>query len=77
MLSMRRHKANTLRRLAEQYDIAPMSRRWRLAMGRTILPMLKARWAGHVAYHAKPKVNEQAEVTIRQRRPDRGILCIL
>ena len=38
-------------------------------------PMIKAAGLG-IAYHAKPKVNEQAEVTIRHADL-MGVFCIL
>ncbi len=43
--------------------------------GANDLPMIKAAGLG-IAYHAKPKVNEQAEVTIRHADL-MGVFCIL
>ncbi len=58
-----KYKANTLRKLAEKYEI-PTAQTVAIGDGANDLPMIKAAGLG-IAYHAKPKVNEQAEVTIR------------
>lgn len=50
-------------------------RLWRLAMEPNDLPMIKAAGLG-IAYHAKPKVNEKTEVTIRHADL-MGVFCIL
>lgn len=69
-----KYKANTLQRLAEQYDI-PKDQTVAIGDGANDLPMIKAAGLG-IAYHAKPKVNEQTEVTIRHADLV-GVLCIL
>lgn len=69
-----KYKANTLQRLAEQYDI-PKEQTVAIGDGANDLPMIKAAGLG-IAYHAKPKVNEQTEVTIRHADLI-GVLCIL
>ena len=69
-----KYKANTLQRLAEQYDI-PKEQTVAIGDGANDLPMIKAAGLGS-AYHAKPKVNEQTEVTIRHADLI-GVLCIL
>jgi phosphoserine phosphatase (EC 3.1.3.3) len=71
---MRNIKPNTLQRLAEQYDI-PKEQTVAIGDGANDLPMIKAAGLG-IAYHAKPKVNEQTEVTIRHADLI-GVLCIL
>ena len=58
-----KYKANTLRKLAEKYEIPP-AQTVAIGDGANDLPMIKAAGLG-IAYHAKPKVNELAEVTIR------------
>lgn len=68
------YKASTLTRLAEQYNIAP-EQTVAIGDGANDLPMLKRAALG-VAYHAKPKVNEKAEVTIRHASL-MGVFCIL
>ncbi len=68
------YKARTLIRLAEQYNIAP-EQTVAIGDGANDLPMLKRAALG-VAYHAKPKVNEKAEVTIRHASL-MGVFCIL
>ncbi|NUU66217.1 phosphoserine phosphatase [Enterobacteriaceae bacterium BIT-l23] len=67
-------KASTLTRLAKQYNIAP-EQTVAIGDGANDLPMLKRAALG-VAYHAKPKVNEKAEVTIRHASL-MGVFCIL
>jgi hypothetical protein len=57
------YKANTLTRLAEKYEI-PVVQTVAIGDGANDLPMIKAAGLG-IAYHAKPKVNEKTEVTIR------------
>ncbi len=57
-----KYKANTLRKLAEKYEI-PTAQTVAIGDGANDLPMIKA--AGLASPFAKPKVNEQAEVTIR------------
>ncbi|MEO3990182.1 phosphoserine phosphatase [Pseudocitrobacter cyperus] len=69
-----KYKANTLQRLAEQYEI-PKEQTVAIGDGANDLPMIKAAGLG-IAYHAKPKVNEQTEVTIRHADLI-GVLCIL
>ncbi|RAU50453.1 phosphoserine phosphatase [Pseudocitrobacter sp. RIT415] len=69
-----KYKANTLQRLAEQYDI-PKEQTVAIGDGANDLPMIKAAGLG-IAYHAKPKVNEQTEVIIRHADLI-GVLCIL
>lgn len=69
-----KYKASTLSRLAEQYHIAP-EQTVAIGDGANDLPMLKRAALG-VAYHAKPKVNEKAEVTIRHASL-MGVFCIL
>lgn len=68
------YKANTLRLLAEKYAI-PAEQTVAIGDGANDLPMIKAAGLG-IAYHAKPKVNEQTEVTIRHADLI-GVLCIL
>ncbi|QCT19789.1 phosphoserine phosphatase [Jejubacter calystegiae] len=67
-------KASTLTRLAKQYNIAP-EQTVAIGDGANDLPMLKRAALG-VAYHAKPKVNEKAGVTIRHASL-MGVFCIL
>lgn len=67
-------KANTLKQLAEKYEIAP-EQTVAIGDGANDLPMLKAAGLG-IAFHAKPKVNEKAEVTIRHADL-MGVFCIL
>lgn len=69
-----KYKAMTLRRLAEEYDI-PAAQTVAIGDGANDLPMIKAAGLG-IAYHAKPKVNEQTEVTIRHADL-MGVFCIL
>ncbi|KQN58039.1 phosphoserine phosphatase [Erwinia sp. E602] len=68
------YKANTLRQLAERFGIAP-EQTVAVGDGANDLPMIKASGLG-IAYHAKPKVNEQTEVTIRHADL-MGVFCIL
>ncbi len=69
-----KYKANTLRKLAEKYEI-PTAQTVAIGDGANDLPMIKAAGLG-IAFHAKPKVNEQAEVTIRHADL-MGVFCIL
>jgi phosphoserine phosphatase len=69
-----KYKANTLKRLAEKYEI-PDVQTVAVGDGANDLPMIKAAGLG-IAYHAKPKVNEQTEVSIRHADL-MGIFCIL
>jgi len=68
------YKASTLKRLAEQYDI-PMNQTVAVGDGANDLPMIQTAGLG-IAYHAKPKVNEKTEVTIRHADL-MGVFCIL
>jgi phosphoserine phosphatase len=68
------YKANTLTRLAEKYEI-PVVQTVAIGDGANDLPMIKAAGLG-IAYHAKPKVNEKTEVTIRHADL-MGVFCIL
>ncbi|WP_426447389.1 phosphoserine phosphatase [Siccibacter colletis] len=68
------YKAKTLKRLAEQYDI-PMNQTVAVGDGANDLPMIQTAGLG-IAYHAKPKVNEKTEVTIRHADL-MGVFCIL
>lgn len=68
------YKANTLTRLAESYEI-PHEQTVAIGDGANDLPMIKTAGLG-IAYHAKPKVNEKAEVTIRHADL-MGVFCIL
>ncbi|SQC39411.1 phosphoserine phosphatase [Klebsiella pneumoniae] len=72
--SMRNIKPIRLRKLAEKYEI-PTAQTVAIGDGANDLPMIKAAGLG-IAYHAKPKVNEQAEVTIRHADL-MGVFCIL
>lgn len=67
-------KANTLKQLAEKYEI-PADQTVAIGDGANDLPMIKAAGLG-IAYHAKPTVNEKAEVTIRHADL-MGVFCIL
>lgn len=69
-----RFKADTLQVLAEQYAI-PVTQTLAIGDGANDLPMIQAAGLG-IAYHAKPKVNEKAEVTIRHADL-MGVFCIL
>ena len=68
------YKAATLLRLAQEYDI-PLAQTVAIGDGANDLPMIKTAGLG-IAYHAKPKVNEQTEVTIRHADL-MGVFCIL
>ena len=68
------YKANTLMRLAEKYEI-PVEQTVAIGDGANDLPMIKVSGLG-IAYHAKPKVNEKTEVTIRHADL-MGVFCIL
>ncbi|NIY48140.1 phosphoserine phosphatase [Cedecea colo] len=67
-------KAETLKRLAIKYDI-PVEQTVAIGDGANDLPMIQAAGLG-IAYHAKPKVNEKTEVTIRHADL-MGVFCIL
>lgn len=68
------YKADTLKKLAQRFDIAP-EQTVAIGDGANDLPMIKAAALG-IAYHAKPKVNEQTQVTIRHADL-MGVFCIL
>ncbi|ROP59899.1 phosphoserine phosphatase [Enterobacter sp. BIGb0383] len=68
------YKANTLKKLAEKYEI-PHVQTVAIGDGANDLPMIKAAGLG-IAFHAKPKVNEKSEVTIRHADL-MGVFCIL
>ncbi|AIX74930.1 MAG: phosphoserine phosphatase [Mixta calida] len=68
------YKATTLAKLAQRYAI-PVEQTVAIGDGANDLPMIKASGLG-IAYHAKPKVNEQTEVTIRHADL-MGVFCIL
>lgn len=68
------YKAQTLNKLAEQYEI-PHAQTVAIGDGANDLPMIKAAGLG-IAFHAKPKVNEKSEVTIRHADL-MGVFCIL
>jgi len=68
------YKAATLLRLAQEDDI-PLAQTVAIGDGANDLPMIKAAGLG-IAYHAKPKVNEKTEVTIRHADL-MGVFCIL
>lgn len=68
------YKANTLKKLAERYEI-PHAQTVAIGDGANDLPMIKAAGLG-IAFHAKPKVNEKSEVTIRHADL-MGVFCIL
>ncbi len=67
-------KAETLKGLAATYDI-PVGQTVAIGDGANDLPMIQAAGLG-IAYHAKPKVNEKTEVTIRHADL-MGVFCIL
>lgn len=69
-----KYKAATLRKLAEKLDI-PMEQTVAIGDGANDLLMIKSSDLG-IAYHAKPKVNEQSAVTIRHADLT-GVLCVL
>lgn len=68
------YKADTLRQLAEKLGIAP-HQTLAIGDGANDLLMIKAAGLG-IAYHAKPKVNQQSAVSIRHADLT-GVLCIL
>ncbi|NIF22522.1 MULTISPECIES: phosphoserine phosphatase [Pantoea] len=68
------YKADTLLKLAERFEIAA-DQTVAIGDGANDLPMIKVASLG-IAYHAKPKVNEQTEITIRHADL-MGVLCIL
>ena len=68
------YKAETLRKLAQRFEIAP-EQTVAIGDGANDLLMIKASALG-IAYHAKPKVNEQTEVIIRHADL-MGVFCIL
>ncbi|KAA8999410.1 phosphoserine phosphatase [Affinibrenneria salicis] len=69
-----KYKADTLRKLAKKLDI-PLEQTVAIGDGANDLPMIKTAGLG-IAYRAKPKVNEQTNVTIRHADL-LGVLCIL
>ena len=69
-----KYKADTLAKLAQRFGIAP-EQTVAIGDGANDLLMIKASGLG-IAYHAKPKVNEQTEVTIRHADL-MGVFCIL
>lgn len=68
------YKAHTLTRLAEKYAI-PMEQTVAIGDGANDLPMIKTAGLG-IAWHAKPRVNENAPVVIRHADL-MGAFCIL
>lgn len=68
------YKADTLRKLAERFEIAP-EQTVAIGDGANDLLMIQAAALG-IAYHAKPKVNEKTDVIIRYADL-MGVLCIL
>ncbi len=72
--SMRNIKPIRCASWREKYEI-PTAQTVAIGDGANDLPMIKAAGLG-IAYHAKPKVNEQAEVTIRHADL-MGVFCIL
>ncbi|MEA5102269.1 phosphoserine phosphatase [Pantoea sp. S18] len=67
-------KADTLNDLADRFNIAP-EQTVAIGDGANDLPMIKTAALG-IAYHAKPKVNEQTEIIIRHADL-MGVFCIL
>lgn len=67
-------KADTLNRLADKYEI-PVAQTVAIGDGANDLPMILSAGLG-IAYHAKPKVNEKTEITIRHADL-MGVFCIL
>ncbi|HKM97080.1 MAG TPA: phosphoserine phosphatase [Buttiauxella sp.] len=67
-------KAETLKRLADKYEI-PVAQTVAIGDGANDLPMIQSAGLG-IAFHAKPKVNEKTEVTIRHADL-MGVFCIL
>lgn len=68
------YKADTLRKLATRFAISPQQT-VAVGDGANDLPMIKASALG-IAYHAKPKVNQQSEFIIRHADL-MGVFCIL
>ena len=68
------YKADTLRKLAKRFEVAP-EQTVAIGDGANDLLMIGASALG-IAYHAKPKVNEKTEVTIRHADL-MGVFCIL
>ncbi|ADP10110.1 phosphoserine phosphatase [Erwinia sp. Ejp617] len=68
------YKADTLRQLATRFAISPQQT-VAVGDGANDLPMIKASALG-IAYHAKPKVNQQSEFIIRHADL-MGVFCIL
>jgi phosphoserine phosphatase len=67
-------KAETLKRLADKYEI-PVVQTVAIGDGANDLPMIQSAGLG-IAFHAKPKVNEKTEITIRHADL-MGVFCIL
>ena len=67
-------KADTLKRLADKYEI-PVEQTVAIGDGANDLPMILSAGLG-IAFHAKPKVNEKTEITIRHADL-MGVFCIL
>lgn len=67
-------KAETLKRLADKYEI-PVAQTVAIGDGANDLPMILSAGLG-IAFHAKPKVNEKTEITIRHADL-MGVFCIL
>lgn len=67
-------KAETLKRLADKYEI-PITQTVAVGDGANDLPMIQSAGLG-IAFHAKPKVNEKTEITIRHADL-MGVFCIL
>ncbi|TNV18920.1 phosphoserine phosphatase [Buttiauxella sp. B2] len=67
-------KAETLKRLADKYEI-PVEQTVAIGDGANDLPMIQSAGLG-IAFHAKPKVNEKTEITIRHADL-MGVFCIL
>lgn len=68
------YKARILKKLAKEHEIPP-AQTVAIGDGANDLPMLKAAGLG-IAFHARPKVNEKVEVTIRHADL-MGVFCIL
>ncbi|MFZ7108901.1 phosphoserine phosphatase [Avibacterium avium] len=68
------YKADTLRQLSEQYHI-PMENTVAIGDGANDLPMMKVANLG-VAFHAKPKVQQQAQIVVNFADLT-ALLCIL
>ncbi|WP_058912145.1 phosphoserine phosphatase [Entomohabitans teleogrylli] len=68
------YKAMTLQRLAQAHQI-PQAQTVAIGDGANDLPMIECAGLG-IAYHAKPKVNQKTEVTIRHADL-MGVYCIL